>query len=254
MVWDPALYLRFADQRLRPALDLLARIDLDAPQSVVDLGCGAGNVTVHLKRRWPGAHITGVDNSATMLAKARDTDPAVSWQHGELASWVPAEPVTLLYSNAALHWADGHAELFPRLARAVAPNGVLAVQMPRQNGAPSHQAAFKLAKSARWRSALQHLLRESPVAEPQQYHDWLAPHVSALDIWETEYQQIMQGNNPIADWTSGTFLLPFLEALQGADRAAFDAEYRAAIVDAYPRRADGSTLFPFRRLFIVATF
>jgi trans-aconitate 2-methyltransferase len=253
MAWDPALYLRFADQRLRPALDLLGRIDLDTPQSIVDLGCGAGNVTVHLKRRWPGARITGVDNSATMLAKARDTDPGVSWLHGELASWVPDERVTLLYSNAALHWADGHAELFPRLTRAVAPGGVLAVQMPHQNGAASHQAAFALAKSARWRGALQHLLRESPVAEPQQYYDWLMPQVRALDIWETEYLQIMQGENPIADWTSGTFLLPFLEALQGADRAAFDTEYRGAILDAYPRRADGSTLFPFRRLFMVAT-
>jgi trans-aconitate 2-methyltransferase len=252
MSWDPALYLRFADQRLRPALDLLARIDLEAPKSVVDLGCGAGNVTVHLKQRWPDAQLTGVDNSPAMLAKARATDALINWEHGELASWTPSQAPTLLYSNAALHWADEHAVLFPRLAGAVAPGGVMAVQMPHQNGAASHQAAFALAKSPRWRNLLQHLLRESPVAEPQQYYDWLAPHARSLDIWETEYLQIMQGDNPIADWTSGTFLLPFLEALQGAERAAFDAEYRAAILDAYPRRADGSTLFPFRRLFIVA--
>jgi trans-aconitate 2-methyltransferase len=253
MSWDPALYLRFADQRLRPALDLLSRIDLETPQSVVDLGCGAGNVTVHLKRRWPKAQLTGVDNSAAMLAKARATDALINWEHGELANWAPAQPPTLIYSNAALHWADDHATLFPRLARAVAPGGVLAVQMPHQNGAASHQVAFALAKSPRWRNLLQHLLRESPVAEPQQYYDWLVPHARTLDIWETEYLQIMQGDNPIADWTSGTFLLPFLEALQGAERAAFDADYRAAILAAYPRRADDSTLFPFRRLFIVAT-
>jgi trans-aconitate 2-methyltransferase len=253
MSWDPALYLRFADQRLRPALDLLARIDLDAPGQVVDLGCGAGNVTVRLKQRWPAAQILGVDNSPAMLAKARATDPLIRWEHGELESWTPDRAPNLLYSNAALQWADRHAELFPRLAKTVAPGGAFVVQMPHQHGAPSHQAAFVLAKSPRWRDALQQIVRESPVAEPQQYYDWLVPHVRTLDIWETEYLQIMEGEDPVADWTSGTFLLPFLDVLHGEERAAFDAEYRAAMRAAYPRRADGRTLFPFRRLFIIAT-
>lgn len=252
MSWDPALYLRFADQRLRPALDLLARIDLEAPKGIIDLGCGAGNVTLHLQRRWPGAQITGVDNSPSMLAKARDTSPSIEWVQAELATWAPLEPPALIYSNAALQWVDDHARIFPRLARSVAPGGVLAVQMPHQNGAPSHQAAFKLAKTSRWSTLLAPVLRETPVAEAQQYYDWLAPHVSALDIWETEYSQIMHGENPVADWTSGTFLLPFLDALQGAERESFDTQYRAAILDAYPKRADGSTVFPFRRLFMVA--
>lgn len=252
MSWDPALYLRFADQRLRPALDLLARIALDAPESVVDLGCGAGNVTVHLKRRWPGAKLTGIDGSPQMLAKARATDAAITWDSGDLSTWEPTRPVGLLYSNAALHWADRHEILFPRLARFVAPGGVLAVQMPHQHSAPSHQAAFTLSKSPRWRDALQDVARESPVAEPQQYYDWLVPHVSELDIWETEYLQIMDGDNPIADWTKATFLLPFLDALEGADRSAFEAEYRDLVRKAYAKREDGKTLFPFRRLFLIA--
>ena len=252
MSWDPNLYLRFADQRLRPALDLLSRIDLEAPENVVDLGCGAGNVTLHLKRRWPLALITGVDNSPQMLEKARATDPAITWQTGELSSWASSRPAALLYSNAALHWANQHQQLFPRLVQNVQPNGVFAAQMPHQNGAPSHQAAFTLAKSPRWRTALLSVIRESPVAEPQQYYDWLAPHVSHIDIWETEYLQIMEGENPIADWTSATFLLPFLDVLKGSERAMFDAAYREAILEAYPKRADGKTPFPFRRLFLIA--
>jgi trans-aconitate 2-methyltransferase len=256
MSWDPVRYLRFADQRLRPALDLLARIDLDSPATVIDLGCGAGNVTAHLRDRWPDAHITGVDNSQAMLDKARSTANDIHWQSGELASWAPeGQPdrqPDLIYSNAALHWADDQPQLFPRLMGFLAKDGVLAVQMPHQNGEPSHQAAFELAQSARWRDALQPVVRASPVANPEQYYDYLAPLAGALDIWETQYLQIMQGENPIADWTSSTFLLPFLHALQGAERAAFNAEYRALIHKAYPKRADGHTLFPFRRLFIVA--
>ncbi|MEJ0048809.1 MAG: methyltransferase domain-containing protein [Rhodospirillales bacterium] len=252
MSWDPELYLRFADQRLRPALDLLSRVDLDAPATVVDLGCGAGNVTACLRKRWPHAAITGVDNSPAMLARARAGDAGILWEAGELSTWTPQRAPDVIYSNAALHWADDHAALFPRLARLLEPGGVLAVQMPHQNGEASHQAAFELARDARWRDALLPVLRASPVADAGRYYDWLAPHAASLDIWETQYLQIMEGDNPVADWTSGTFLLPFLNALEGAARAAFDAEYRARISTAYPRRADGRTLFPFRRLFMVA--
>ncbi|HEY0420278.1 MAG TPA: methyltransferase domain-containing protein, partial [Acetobacteraceae bacterium] len=70
MAWDPAQYLRFADARLRPAIDLLNRIDLEAPATVYDLGAGAGNVTGLIKARWPDAAVTGIDGSAEMLAKA----------------------------------------------------------------------------------------------------------------------------------------------------------------------------------------
>jgi trans-aconitate 2-methyltransferase len=251
MNWDPALYLRFADQRLRPALDLLSRIDLEAPPSAIDLGCGAGNVTAFLRRRWPQAQITGVDNSPEMLKKAQTADAGIRWETGELATWAPTQSPTLIYSNAALQWADHHEELFPRLAGFLKPGAVLAVQMPHQNGAPSHQAALGLASSARWRDALQPVVRASPVAEPQYYYDLLAPMASSVDIWETEYLQIMEGENPIADWTSSTFLRPFLNALQGAEREAFDREYRKLIHEAYPRRADGRILFPFRRMFIL---
>ena len=252
MSWDPGQYLRFADQRLRPALDLLLRIDHANPETIVDLGCGAGNVTAHLKQRWPGTIVTGVDNSPEMLERARTIDADINWEAGELATWRPAQTVTIIYSNAALHWADNHADLLPRLAGFVAKGGMLAVQMPHQNGAPSHQAAFQRANTARWRQRLEGLTRESPVAAPQQYYDWLTPHFSAVDIWESEYLQIMRGANPVADWTRGTFLLPFLDALDDDERAEFEAEYRTLILQAYPQRSNGNTLFPFRRLFLIA--
>jgi trans-aconitate methyltransferase len=152
--WDPAKYLEFAGPRLRPALDLLARVPLGAPATVYDLGCGAGNVTRLLAERWPAAAVTGVDGSPAMLRTAREAAPAVTWEEADLGTWHPTRPADLLFSNAALHWLDDHARLFPRLIGDLAPGGVLAVQMPRNHGAPSHTEMVAAAEAGPWRERL----------------------------------------------------------------------------------------------------
>src|SRR5438874_7588202 len=175
MPWDPAQYLKFAGPRLRPALDLLQRIDIEAPASVYDLGAGAGNVTRLIAARWPEARVIGVDSSAEMLAKASAENPRIEWQEADLAAWRPRQPADIIYSNAALHWLDGHDKLLPGLFRGLAPGGVLAVQMPRNFAAPSHTLISEAARAGPWRPVLEPLLRPSPVEEPAFYHDLLAP-------------------------------------------------------------------------------
>jgi trans-aconitate 2-methyltransferase len=253
VAWDPAQYLKFAGQRLRPAVDLLARVDAADPRTVFDLGAGAGNVTQLLAARWPRARITGVDESPQMLAKAAAVAPAITWQRADLASWRPPAPADVVYSNAALHWLGGHDRLFPALLEALAPGGVLAVQMPRNFQAPSHALIAETVRSGPWRAALEPLLREQPVAEPAFYYDVLAPRAAALDIWETEYLQVLEGPDPVKEWVKGTWLGPLLAALAEPERGRFEARYAELAARAYPRRPDGRTLFPFRRLFIVAT-
>ena len=250
--WDPAAYLAFRDDRLRPALDLIARVAPAEPRRIVDLGCGAGNVTRHLRAVWADATVTGLDSSADMLAKARRDFPDIAWQEGDIADWSPAEPVDLIYANAALHWLDDHENLFPSLFRRLAPGGVLAVQMPRNFGAPSHQLIFETAKAGPWRARLAPLIGWAPVAAPEVYYELLAPLAQSVDIWETEYLHVLEGENPVVAWIKGTGLRPFLEALKEPDRSAFEAAYAARVAIAYARRADGRTLLPFRRLFIVA--
>ena len=252
MAWDPAQYLKFADHRLRPAIDLLNRIALDDPADVYDLGAGAGNVTRLIKERWPGARVTGVDDSASMLAKAAATAPGITWQQADLAAWMPPRPADLIYSNAALHWLTGHERLFPALLGALATGGTLAVQMPRNFGAPSHTLISEAARGGPWRQRLEPLLRPAPVAEPAFYYDVLAPRTAALDVWETEYLQILEGSDPVKEWTKGTWLRPLLDALEEPERSRFEARYAELVGRAYPARGDGRTLFPFRRLFIVA--
>jgi trans-aconitate 2-methyltransferase len=250
--WDPAQYLQFAGHRLRPAVDLLNRIDVANPAEVYDLGAGAGNVTRLLKKRWPNARITGVDESQEMLAKAAIGVSEIVWQRADLATWRPPRPADVIYSNAALHWLGDHDRLFLALFSALAPGGVLAAQMPRNFSAPSHTAIAEVVRSGPWRTKLEPLLRPSPVHEPAFYFDLLAPRAAALDIWETEYLQALEGDHPVKEWTKGTWLGPLLDALDEPERSRFEACYAELVAHAYPRRQDGRTLFPFRRLFIVA--
>jgi trans-aconitate 2-methyltransferase len=251
--WDPAKYLEFAGPRLQPAVDLLARVPLASPAVVYDLGCGAGNVTRLLRARWPEAELTGVDGSAAMLAAAAREAPGIRWVQADLAAWRATRPPEVIFSNAALHWLGDHARLFPRLLAELAPGGVLAVQMPRNHGAPSHTEMVAAAEAGPWRERLSPILRRAPVAAPAAYYDVLAPVAGHVEIWETEYLHVLEGDNPVVEWTRGSALRPLLDALEEPDRSAFLADYARRIAAAYPRRADGRTLLPFRRLFILAT-
>jgi trans-aconitate 2-methyltransferase len=252
MRWDPGLYEGFADHRLRPALDLMGAIPDIAAASIHDLGCGPGAATRLLARRWPAAAVTGVDSSAEMIARANAEPGTIRWQQADIAAWRPEAPADLIFSNATLHWLDDHAGLFPRLFASVTPGGVLAVQMPRNHAAPTHTAIADLAAEPRWAERLGRLLRPNPVAPPEAYYDLLAPAAEAVDVWETEYLHVLEGEDPVVRWVSATALAPLLQALPPAEAEEFRAEYAARMRAAYPRRADGTTLMPYRRLFMVA--
>jgi trans-aconitate 2-methyltransferase len=199
------------------------------------------------------ASVTGVDDSPEMLAKARAAEPTITWQLADLATWAPSRPADVIYSNATLHWVDDHRRLFLALLEVLAPGGTLAIQMPHNFSAPSHTLIADAARSGPWRTKLEPLLRAAPVADPGVYHDLLAPLASSLDIWETEYLHVLSGTDPVKEWVKGTWLRPLLDALDEAERPAFEGHYAEMLRVPYPPRPDGRTLFPFRRIFIVAT-
>ena len=263
--WDPARYHRFSDHRRRPAVELLARVPPDAaPRLAVDLGCGSGEITRLIAERWPEATVQGVDNSPDMLERARsgagpDCGERTEWVEADIAGWTPASPPGLVYANASLQWVPGHEDLFPRLLRSLAPGGTLAVQMPGSRTARSHRLMHELLVCGGddgapiGSEALRREIGRKWVLDPGEYFDLLGPDASRLDIWTTEYLQVLEGEDPVLEWVSGTGLRPILNGLEGDERTRFLDIYRRALRDAYPRRADGTTLYPFPRLFIVAT-
>jgi trans-aconitate 2-methyltransferase len=251
MSWNPSVYLTYADERTRPAADLLARVPSENPARVADLGCGPGNSTELLVKRWPQAKVEGVDSSPQMIDAAKTSGVAANFTLADLASWKPDAAYDVIFSNATYQWLPDHRALLPRLMGFVAKGGVFAFQVPNNQYSPSHTLMRDVAAQGPWAEKLANV-RGIFVERVQTYFDILAPHAASLDIWTTEYLHVLEGEDAVFKWVSGTGLRPFLDALTGDERAAFAREYKARLNVAYPRRADGKTLFPFSRLFAVA--
>ncbi len=250
--WNPSLYLQFEDHRLRPALDLLNRLPLQHAEAVCDLGCGAGNVMPFLARRWPQARILGIDNSAEMLQRARREYPRFDFQEHDAAEWRAQTPADVIFSNAALHWLTDHRQLFPRLLKQLKPGGCLAVQMPANFNAASHTLIRAVLDDLRlWNEELRRALNSVGILDAADYYDILAPRTGSLDIWQTEYVQALDGEDPVFNWVRASALRPVFNCLAPVQFSAFIDEYKRRLSDVYPRRDDGSVLFPFKRLFIV---
>jgi trans-aconitate 2-methyltransferase len=251
--WDANLYLKFGDERTQPVRDLLHRIQLTNPRLIIDVGCGPGNSTEELRRRWPASSILGLDSSREMIDKAREGFPEGRWEVGDASSWKSAEPRDLVFSNAVWHWLPNHERLCRHWMNQVTAGGALAVQVPAHYDSPLHREIVEVSRDAAWdvrmagaRAALTH-------HSPAFYYDVLQSQASRVDVWETTYFHVLAGPEAVLEWFRGTGLRPYFEALSSAaERQRFEALLLERYTAAYPRRKDGQILFPFRRLFFVA--
>ncbi|GGO58787.1 trans-aconitate 2-methyltransferase [Roseovarius pacificus] len=251
--WNPGAYARYRDLRLRPGLDLLNAVGQMGVGDVIDLGCGNGALGEALRARAGGRPLVGVDASPAMLEKARQAHGYDNLQQADIREWHPRRAPGLIFSNAALHWVGNHEQLMPRLAGMLGKGGTLAVQMPHQNKAPSHRV---------WLSLVEELfpgriekMGTPGVMAPVKYEELLAP-LGQLRLWETEYYQRLvaeTGSHPVRRFTESTYARPVLEALEPDEKSELVRRYEDVMKAAYPVRADGSVLFPFRRLFFTLT-
>ena len=252
MAWDPNTYLAFSAERTRPASDLLARIPLEAPKRVVDLGCGPGNSTALLRARWPDAEIVGIDSSLEMLRDAHASGVAAQFVEGDIASWEPDEAYDVIFSNAVLQWLGDHERLIPRLFSFVKRGGVLAFQIPRNYDELCQVLVREAAADPRWAAQLQSVRDWWNGLVSERYYDLLAAHAQTVDLWETRYFHILDGEDAVFRWMMGTSLRPFAAALASPAREEFLEHYRKLLAAAYRPRSDGRTIHRFLRLFLVA--
>ena len=251
--WAPALYLRFEDERTRPARDLLERVPLSSPKRVVDIGCGPGNSTELLSERWPDADILGIDTSPAMIEAARKRLPSHRFELADIATWTPAEAPDVIFANAVLQWVPGHQQLLPRLLASLAPGGVLAIQMPDNLDEPSHASMRETAAEPAFSAYMAAVAGSRTTLPPlPDTYDDLAANSDNVDVWRTTYHHRMDDPAAIVEWLKATGLRPFLDALPAELRPSFLESYEAKIDAAYPPRSDGRRLLAFPRVFIVA--
>jgi len=250
-MWDATQYLRYGDERARPFIDLVGRVGAESPRSVADLGCGPGNLTALLARRWPRAAVLGVDNSPEMIEAAHAAGYAgVSFELGDVREWRSPRPPDVITCNAVLQWVPDHHDLVAGWADRLAPGGWLAFQLPGNFESPSHVIVKEMAAAPRWRSLLAGVELNRQAGDPAEYVELLARPGFRVDAWETTYMHILGDDNPVLEWTKGTTLRPVLAALDAEQSAAFIAEYAEKVEGAY-REGPFGVIFPFRRVFTV---
>ncbi len=255
--WNPAAYETYLDLRTRPSRDLVQRISI-SPERIIDLGCGPGNSTAVCAERWPTASIVGLDNSAEMIESARTTQPDRTWVVADIEEWInqtsgAEHEVDLIFSSAALQWVGDHVRIFPRLLRKLAPGGVLACQMPAYDAAPN-QIMRDMAANERWRPWFPDGRgKEWRSHSLEFYYSTLVGSAKWLDLWATDYLQVMSAVDDIVEWYKSTGLRPYLECIQDTDqRREFLEEFRSRLSPLYPKSETGGVPFLFRRIFIVA--
>ncbi|UST96686.1 methyltransferase domain-containing protein [Pseudomonas siliginis] len=256
--WDAKAYQQFSRLRQRPVNELLDRIELQNPQRIYDLGCGTGIATQLLAKRWPRAHLQGIDSSAQMLNEARSLPIKALWKQSDLLNWQPEQPADLLFAAAVLHFLDDHETLLPRLLDYLNPGGCLAAHMPDWRDALWYRLMLDTLENGGpggtplGTPELRQRMAARPLLALEDYYRLLAPMTTSLDIWETEQLQVVDGKSPVYDWVKVSALRPVMQALSSAEQARFIYHYLIRVHEHYPQEGDGHTLFAFKRIFIVA--
>lgn len=250
--WNASLYTKFERERTLPSKDLLSRIQLDHPQRILDIGCGPGNSTRELLLRFPDAEIIGLDNSQNMLDKAKIETPGARYVLADASGDLYfLGSFDLVFSNAALQWIPGHLSLLPRLMELLNRGGALAVQIPNTSNMAITEALHRTAGSEKWASRFDGKEPGHSAKEPFEYYDALCG-AGELSVWETQYHHVMADHRKIIEWYESTGLRPYLSLLDKPEQAQFKEDLLENVKALYPLRKDGTVLFPFRRIFLLA--
>lgn len=251
--WEPELYLKFRNERTRPVIDLVNRISTDfIPEKIIDIGCGPGNSSQKLVRRWPSAYLVGIDSSSAMIEKAKADYPDQEWIIADGASYNTRLRFDVVFSNSAIQWIPNHEHLLDKFHELLTDKGILAVQIPLFWDMPAGKALAKVTGYERWKKDLGSVSDIFTIHDNSFYYDQLSKYYNPIEIWQTDYMHILGSWNSIMEMIRSTALKPYLETLKNETvRIEFEDELFNEIKRNYPLQGDGKVLFPFRRLFFI---
>ena len=253
MDWNPQVYLKFKNERTQPSIDLVSRIELRAPDAIIDIGCGPGNSTQVLLDRWPKADLVGLDSSSSMIEAARAEYPGRKWVIGDASRMSEKNRYDLVFSNATIQWIPDHETLIASLCRLAKEKGAVAIQVPRFDQMPIRKAIGEISRRDDWKAPTDGVEALFTYHDASFYYNQLSRHAAKVDMWETTYFHVLESLESLIEFCRGAGMKPFLDRLsKNDDRMRFENEVLEELKKQYPLQPDGKVLFPFIRLFFVA--
>ena len=250
--WNPELYLRFNRERIQPSIDLVARIEIEDPKKIIDIGCGPGNSTRILHDRWPIAGILGIDKSESMISRAVSDFPNQEWKLFDVETDEFSDTYDMVYSNATIQWIHNHDRLLKKLSEIVIPSGVLAIQVPLFFTMPLGLSISRTAQNSKWSHLTKDVDKLFTILSSVEYYDILSELFGKVEMWETHYIHIMESHDSILEMIRSTGLKPYIDKLENDnDRNQFEETVLKSIKSDYAMQKDGKILFPFHRLFFI---
>lgn len=251
--WNAKQYTKFKKERTLPAIELANAIECDDARSIIDIGCGIGNSTAVLKRRFPRANIIGADNSENMLESARNNNPDIEFIELDAENDLHSlnEQFDIVFSNACIQWIPDHRKLLRNMFSCLSEGGVLAVQIPDQSSHPVHKIIRDITSSGKWCEKIKNRRNYNNLTE-EEYFDVLSDLTNDFRIWKTTYFHAMPSYDSIIEWYRGTGLRPYLEQLSAEEQAEFIDEIKNSLSEVYRIQKNGEIIFRFPRLFFTA--
>ncbi len=254
--WNPEQYRKFAAERELPFWELVDLIDPAGVASMVDLGCGDGQLTADAAERLGASSALGIDSSPAMIDRARPlASERTAFELGDIGGWTADESFDLVLANASLQWVPEHATVLARWTDALRPGGQLAVQVPANGTHASHLVATEVGATEPFLSAMGGTVPVDPsatyVLPPERYAELLfglgydCQHVS-LRV----YPHVLGSSADVVEWVRGTNLNRFFERLPVELHEPFVDAYRSALIDRIGEHAP--YLYAFKRILMWA--
>jgi trans-aconitate 2-methyltransferase len=250
MPWNPETYNKFKDLRYKPFYDLMDFIKLPEPSSAIDLGCGTGEQTSILARKFSKTDFIGIDSSSEMLEKSKslETDN-LNFDRMSVEDIAESDKKwDLVFSNAALQWSDHHEILFPKLIDAINPGGQFAVQMPVQKENLLNKILYQLADEDPFKTYFKGWKRDSPVLGMDQYAQIMFDGgLEEIQIMKKIYPIISYDYDALYNFISGSALIPYLELLQDNQKESFISAFKSRIAECFPKLP---AIYAFKRILL----
>jgi trans-aconitate 2-methyltransferase len=256
--WNADDYAKNSTAQKQWAQELIAKLSLRGNESVLDIGCGDGQVTAQIAQILPRGTVLGIDLSFDMIRLAYEQFPVqnypnLSFRQMDAADIQLTGKFDVAFSNAVLHWVRDQMVVLRGVHACLKPGGKLLFQMGgRGNAKDVFEAIQEVIQRPDWRGYYHEFTPPYHFYGPEEYKEWLVKSgfgVTRAELIPKDMQH--QGKEGLKGWLRTTWF-PYTDLLPAELRNAFLDEVVESYVAIHPVDAHGYTHVQMMRLEIEA--